>query len=98
MRPSHERMVQAIEQTRHHYANAAAALGLTTSQFRKWMAYYKERGLKFPKSTARGGVRNDVYEPTPEEIAATCRAIREAKGEILPPTQAEWDNAIGDGA
>lgn len=73
----------AIVEADHHYGRAARLLGCSPDTLRARISQLKRDGHGFPKSTARGGTRTDVYEPTPEQIAATCRAIREAKGEIL---------------
>lgn len=72
----------AIVEADHHYGRAAHLLGCSPDTLRARVSQLKRKGHEFPASTARGA-RTDVYEPTPEQIAATCRAIREAKGEIL---------------
>lgn len=74
MRPSCERMREAVELENGHYANAARRLGVCPDTFRQYVKFYRSRGHWFPSSTASG--RNDFWEPTEEEIAAGCAAIQ----------------------
>jgi hypothetical protein len=110
MRPSYERMIAAIEDAGFNYSNAGRTLSVSPDTMRTYMDYYRARGHTFPKSQAIGGSR-PPYDPTPEEIDEARREIRRgyklpdveydhARGSeaIRRPTQAELDNAIGDGA
>lgn len=100
----------AIVEADHHYARAAHLLGCSPDTLRSKITFYKAHGEEFPKSRARGG-SNQPPERTREEFDEARNEIRRQYGlpdceydhelgndDCLPPTQAEWDNAIGDGA
>ena len=105
-----ERIREAIVQADYHYARAAQLLGVTPDTLRSRITKFRSHGEEFPKSQARGG-KNQPPERTREEFDEARNEIRRQYGlpdaeydhalgndDCLPPTQAEWDNAIGDGA